>query len=79
MERKCFGTQQPHQTADDLTSASELLAGREEELTFKFGSSKAFQFYRVVVTKGGLQNFSGKLQDEESAFAKFLMAWRVVQ
>lgn len=44
-----------------LISAPELLAGREEELTFKFGSSKAFQFYRVVVTRGGLHNFSGKL------------------
>ena len=54
------------ETTNELTSASELLAGREKELTFEFGSLKAFGFYRVVVSRGGLQNLSGKLQDKET-------------
>lgn len=54
------------QTTDELTAASELLAGREKEFTFEFGSLKAFGFYRVVVSRGGLQNLSGELQDKET-------------
>lgn len=54
------------QTTDELTSASELLTGREKGSRFKSKFLKAFAFYRVVVSRGGLQNLSGKLQDKET-------------
>lgn len=52
------------QTVDELTCASELLAGREKEFTAEFGSLKVFGICSVVVSRGELQILPGKLQDK---------------